>query len=392
MMRILIVLTLALTSCSEGTTPDEEVKDPVAQTVEFGEGGLSSNSGTGTIFYSGAIATKWSAEITEGGDYASFSSNDLQLTKSGIVTSAEASTLYYYYEENKSSETEASVDRQIEITFTFDGSEPVVIDITQLSQTSEDSPYFKDSTPRFNEIPAMVDNDDYIYVTHTTSLNNGTDIRNFSLCFDIENHAAAWVAFPYHRVFDGDAGRNESWTYDPKIPEEYQPNLKNSYSGSYDRGHQMASADRQATSEMNRQTFYFSNMTPQLGTLNQRTWATFETAVRRQVCTDTLFVVTGADYNTTIGTTTDRDGMVCPLPGAYYKVMLRTKSGNTGKAVTECDASELQAIGFWFEHRAYDEIPTPVSVATIEERTGFDFFPNVPDEVKESYSSDDWNF
>ncbi len=239
-----------------------------------------------------------------------------------------------------------------------------------------------------------VDNDDdnNIYVTHYTTLSSGEKVRNYSLCFDKENRAATWVAYPYHKIYDGHQNRTNKWDYDPKIPAEYQPNLDNSYDGNYDRGHQLPSADRLATYEMNAQTFYYSNMTPQLGTLNQQKWATIEGEVRDQVCSDTLYVVTGADFTKTIGVTYDKDGVACPLARGYYKVMLRTISGNSGKAISECKASELKAIGFYFEHKYYSTVPEPVSVSYIEEKTGLEFFPNIPKEVKENFKASQWSF
>ncbi|MFR9504058.1 MAG: DNA/RNA non-specific endonuclease [Rikenellaceae bacterium] len=384
MMKIMLLLSLTITSCSENN--EEEIIDPVEQSAILDTSDVSDTSGTGKIIYTADIGVEWSAEVTEGGDFVSFSLFESLPTKQGAAISAVSNTLFFYYDQNDFSE-----DRQATISFTFDGSEPIELTLTQLSTTSSSYPYKSDYSPRWNEIPAMVDDEEYIYVSHSVTL-NGAEVRNFSLCFDKENYAAAWVAYPYHTAYDGNVGRVEDWTYDPKIDAQYQPNLNSSYYGDYDRGHQVASGDRQATSEMNRQTFYFSNMTPQLNTLNQQKWATVESQVRNQVCSDTLFVVTGADFTTTIGTTTDKDGKVCPLPGAYYKVLLRTRLGNTGKAISECSADELQAIGFWFDHKYYSAVPDPVSVKEIEEKTGFTFFPNIPEEVKATFKSTDWSF
>ncbi len=383
---LLLVALLLPTSCSDSTNgSDEEVGESVVHTVVLDESELSDVGGTNKIYYTATEGTAWSAEITQGGDFLSFSTFESTLTISGVAKSSVLNILYFYYEDNDLTE-----DREASILFTFDGAQGVELTLNQMSTASSSNPYKSDDTPRWSEIPAKVESDTYIYVSHSVTL-NGSEVRNYSLCYDKENYAAAWVAYPYHTVYDGNVGRVEDWTYDPKIDTQYQPNLTNSYSGSYDRGHQIASADRQATSEMNRQTFYYSNMTPQLGTLNQQKWATVEATVRNQVCSDTLFVVTGADFTTTIGTTTDRDGKVCPLPGAYYKVMLRTRLGNSGKSVSECSASELQAIGYWFEHEYYSAVPDPVSVKEIEERTGFTFFPNIPEEVKSTLKTTDWS-
>ncbi len=391
LLRALLLSTLILTSCSSTTTNglDEEVTGPSEQYVEISVTEVSETSGNGKITYSAEQGTAWSAKIVEGDDFCSFAfKSQVTQTSGTVATSGVNNTLYFYYDEN-----DYPYDRQATITFTFEGSAAVEFVVKQLSVESADSPYSgsDNTSPRWFELPTKVDDSNYLYVTHSTELNSST-VRNFSLCFDIESRAAAWVAYPFHTVYDGGVGRNERWTYDPKIPSDYQADLSSSYDGNYDRGHQMASADRQATVEMNRQTFYFSNMTPQLNTLNQQKWATLEGMVRDQVCADTLYVVTGADYSSNLGYTTDASGNRCAIPNAYFKVLLRTTQGNSGKAISECSATELQAIGFWLEHRKYDAVPDPVSVKEIETKTGFNFFPSIPEEVKASYKSSQWNF
>ncbi len=388
-MGLLFALTLLITSCSEN---GEEVTGSADQSVVISASEFDAVKGSGKITYMADVGTAWSAEVTEGDDFVSFSITSTKSTIEGEVVSSGANTLYFYYSSNS-----YVVDRTAKISFAFEGAEAVEFSIKQLSSISEDSPYVSGTlAPRWAEIPEWDDDENYLYVTHSTSTTSGEAVRNFSLCFDVQNRAAAWVAYPYHSIYDGSVGRNEDWDYDPKIPTSYQANLSSSYGSyggnSYDRGHQMASNDRQATVSMNKQTFYYSNMTPQLSSLNQGMWKSLEAAVLKQVCVDTLFVVTGADFSPVIGYTTDNSGKSCAIPSAYYKVLLRTRIGFTGKAVSECSASELQAIGFWVEHEAQSDIPSPVSVQEIEQKSGFTFFPGIPDEVKASYTLSDWNF
>jgi endonuclease G len=145
---------------------------------------------------------------------------------------------------------------------------------------------------------------------------------------------------------------------------------------------------------MNKQTFYFSNMTPQLDRLNQDMWAQLETKVRNNKCSDTLYVVTGAYFGSGAGTTTDGAGNTVPIPTHYYKVLLRTKSGNSGKAIQNCTADELISIGFWVEQKSYGNIAPPTSICTtvsdIEKKTGFTFFPKVADSVKQQNNPTQW--
>ncbi|MFR9523775.1 MAG: DNA/RNA non-specific endonuclease [Rikenellaceae bacterium] len=270
------------------------------------------------------------------------------------------------------------------------GSSGEVSDVDALSQSS---PYTTLYAPRWSEVPAYIENENYQYVTHSAELNDGT-VRNFSLCFDSEKRAAIWVAFPYHEVYAGDAGRTDKWGFDPIIDELLQASISSSYADcdgvSYDRGHQISSGDRLATEELNAQTFYYSNMTPQNASLNRGQWSSLEDDVRAQVCADTLYVVTGADFSTTLGVTTDAAGNECPIPAAYFKVMVRTCSGDSGKVISECSASELQAIGYWVENIYTGVLPDPISVSEVEEKTGLTFFPGVPQSVKDVCAARLW--
>ena len=236
--------------------------------------------------------------------------------------------------------------------------------------------------------PEKKTDENFIYVSHFASLNNRT-VRNYSFCYDKTLHVAHWVAYPLHSVYRGSIDRTDDFQYDPKVDYSWQPNLAaGSYRGSYDRGHQLPSADRTATRELNLQTFYATNMTPQLNRLNQDMWANLEAKVRAQICNDTLYVVTGCYYANTNTTTTDRDGKVCPVPTNYFKVLLRTRTGTTGKRIADCSADELKAIGFWVDQKSYGDIQPPasicMSVAEIEKKTGFTFFPNIPESAAES--------
>lgn len=249
-----------------------------------------------------------------------------------------------------------------------------------------------DNTNYRPECPAKVSNSNYIYLTHTAKIGN-KNMRNYSMCFDINKYAALWVAYPLHSCYtSGGAGRayqsSEVWPYDPDISQTYQAVGKSGYSG-LTRGHQIPSADRQANIDMNAQTFYMSNMTPQGYDFNGGIWAALESRVRSYQCKDTLYVVTGAHWENTnyrVG-----KGNRYPVPTHYYKVLLRTVGGNTGMAVTEAQRGDLKCIGFWLDHSASGTINKSYckSVAEIERLTGHTFFPDV-DVDKTQCNPSDW--
>ena len=198
---------------------------------------------------------------------------------------------------------------------------------------------------------------------------------------------------------EGGGKRTNAWSYDPCCVEDaYEPNLKNAYypqggsSNSHSRGHQLPSADRLASDADNATTFYFTNMTPQLQSLNGATWEDLESDLRAKwMCSDTLYVVTGAHFAPGYSYAYDNKGIgkACAVPTHYYKVILRTKSGNSGKWVGNCSANELKCVGFWFDHAAKAPRQT-MSVAEIEKKTGHTFFPNVKNAPKTTYNASEW--
>ena len=252
------------------------------------------------------------------------------------------------------------------------------------------------------ELPVRIEGANLHYVTHYAPVADKSlggvmvDKRNFSLCFDRSKRAALWVAYPLHESYLG-SGRVETWEYDPQIPKADQPELYRGYANgtTWNRGHQIPNADRNAHPTMQAQTFYFSNMTPQNGTLNQQPWARLEGRIRDWKCSDTLYVVTGAYWEHTNNTTTDNKGNVCPIPTHYYKVLARTRLGNVrkkGDQLGSYPASELQTIGFWVANKSgQGEAKAWVkSVEEIEALTGQRFFPTLPYEAKKQKNALQW--
>lgn len=253
------------------------------------------------------------------------------------------------------------------------------------------------------EMPGALDNEDFFYYAHAALPSNAA-LRNYSFCLDKTRYCALWVAYPLHACYLGEADRTDKFGYDPDVPTAWQANIgSNAYypqggaSYSHARGHQLPSADRTATEADNVTTFYATNMTPQLQTLNGGQWQSLEGKVRDWICSDTLYVVTGAwfDPNRTPHYAYDSKGQgkACPVPTHYWKVLLRSKSGNTGKPLRELPASELQSIGFWMDHddkNSWNVASSACSVREIERHTGFTFFVNVPDAPKSTWDGTLW--
>ena len=107
-------------------------------------------------------------------------------------------------------------------------------------------------------------------------------------------------------------------------------------------------------------------------------------------CVDTLYQVVGCYWE---NTNTKASGTV--IPTHYYKALLRTKNGNTGKWVVNCSRDELKCVAFIVRHNSSQKYTDPnesmmISIEELEELTGFTFFANVPNAPKDTYNPSDW--
>jgi endonuclease G len=385
---MLCLLTLTFASCGDSNKGGDEPTGGAGaywNTSSTDKATVRADQDVTYLVLPNAIGASWSATLS-GGSWCSFTLSGVQAEKSGVISGAR-DVLYVYFNKNTGED-----ERTATLSITIGGDAPQTFNITQLSSTQQAQPSFSG----WAEIPEEKDNSNYTYVTHTITLDN-KKVRNYSICFDKSVKASLWVAYPLHSAYIGGLGRTDEWAFDPLIADTWQANcVHGSYKGAYDRGHQIPSGDRTASKEMNEQTFYMSNMTPQASNLNQQMWANLESKIRSYSCSDTLYVVTGAYFGKDgkgSGSTTDAAGNTCPLPSYYYKVVLRTRSGNTGKTIKECQDSELKSIGFWVQHKAASGQPTKSickSVSDIEKETGFTFFPQVSAAVKSQNVPAEW--
>lgn len=229
------------------------------------------------------------------------------------------------------------------------------------------------------ELPAM-DNPDLGYYSHSFEM-NGKEYRNYSFGWSQKDLVALWMAYPLCSMYTNKTvSRTDAWAYDPILGPEYSPAPFGGYGGSYARGHQVPSADRLCSLNANVQTFYGSNMTPQLNAHNEGIWQTLESKVRTLANTsDTTYVVTGCVVDGSTTFTQDSDGKKMTVPVGYYKVLLRYSKSST--------ISTWAAMAFYTEHKSYSGSTSlrslAMSVDELEEMLGMDFFVNLPAKLGE---------
>ena len=342
-----------------------------------------------TLVTSGDARFDWSAAIVEGYEWASFSDSNEQISKKGKV----GNTAKIYLANNT-----ATDKRSATVMVKFSDGYTISLAFDQLPM-SENALY--DRT--WAEQPAYTDNDDLIHKTYYTTLANGDYVRNYSICYDTDKLVSRWVAYPLHSCYiNPSLSRTNAWGFDPALPENIQQNI---ISGGYndggnrqlDRGHMLPSASRYSTYDTNAQTFYATNIMPQNSTFNQGVWGQLEGQVRKAICADTLYVVVGTLFED--GQRFTSRGRTIARPSHCYKLLLRTKAGNTKKSISQITkADEIKAIAFIFENQssAGSINSAATSIAEIEKRAGMTFFrnlnPEIADKVKSQNNISDWNF
>lgn len=259
------------------------------------------------------------------------------------------------------------------------------------------------------EIPYL--NSANLYVDHYVEM-EGKQMLNYALEWNAEKKHAAWVAFSFDEVTSKDVvSRTDAWDVDPGLPADMQTTEAQHKSDGYDKGHICASEDRVYSKEANEQTFYYSNMSPQISSFNQGFWQKLEARVQKwgrstPTTYDKVYVTKGGTINQllisftglvkagdSLYPTTNENGftihgLACPK---YYYMAILSEKGDA-----------YHAIGFWIAHRedlpkqpTVDELKKyAVSIDELEEYTGLDFFCNLPDviedEVESSFNTSDW--
>lgn len=238
------------------------------------------------------------------------------------------------------------------------------------------------------EVPASQANE--IFVTHDIELDNrdgGVDtVMNYCLAYDTLKYHSRWVAFRFdssNRAKNVGRSGNDAFQDDQAIFARFFIG-SNGFGSGYDRGHLCASNDRLVSETANRQTFYMTNMSPQIGQFNQQYWVNYETYVadlgRQADFSDTLYVVKGGTIrdDQILEKVRRNNGKEVVVPKYYYMALLSCKAGG------------YQGMAFLMEHREYKENSSTkeekaahaISIDSLESFTGIDFFHNLPDTVE----------
>ena len=216
------------------------------------------------------------------------------------------------------------------------------------------------------EIPKTVGKRDEIVIRHlgyTVSYNNFYKTPN-------------WVAWELTRQeTEGDEERTNKFLPDPELPEPRVTTSDYTRSG-YDRGHMAPAADMKWSSRAMKESFYMSNICPQNRKLNRDDWGDLEESCRKWAEKyGTVHIACGPIYDTKSPKRIGKSRVA--VPDRFFKVVLIYNRKNP------------MAMGFLFDNKAHHQNLKNymVTVDKVEEETGLDFFPKVPDSIEERIES-----
>jgi endonuclease G len=204
--------------------------------------------------------------------------------------------------------------------------------------------------------------------------------------FDRRTRNPSWVAEHITpeslKKSDGDR-KNSVFLEDPSIPEKFRGKLKDYFRSGYDRGHQVPAADAKWSQDAMDDTFYLSNMCPQVGEgFNRDYWAHFEDFCRRLTSSyPSVRIVTGplylpkreADGKWRVSYEVIGNPPNIAVPTHFYKVIF-AEDGSAGGQV---------AIGAFVLPNAKIPNATPltqfeVPVEAVERASGLEFATQLP--------------
>lgn len=185
------------------------------------------------------------------------------------------------------------------------------------------------------------------------------DREGYAAGYSPSKKQAHWVqyrltadeAFPSNAV-----KRSDRFTSDPLLPGGV--NEADYKQSGYDRGHLAPAADMSWSEKAMKESFYMSNMTPQVPAFNRGIWKKLEEWTRRIASAETnIVVITGSIFNST---STTASGIA--VPSACFKVIYD-------------ETPPCKAIGFLLSNEAStnDLQSFAKPVAEVENASGFSF-------------------
>ena len=207
--------------------------------------------------------------------------------------------------------------------------------------------------------------------------------RGYTLSFKPQYQQAAWVAYVLrgYQLKESHVERDGEFVVDP-LAKPHSADDADYNNAGYDRGHLADDEYLIWSAQSMKESFYYSNASPQVPAFNRGVWKRLEELVRYWAeAYDSVYVVTGPVLQNGLPTI-GHDKV--SVPQTFYK------------AVLVYNAKAVQGIGFVLRNEASAATlkSFAVSIDNVEKLTGLDFFPKLPDDVEQkiedNFNEADW--
>ena len=197
----------------------------------------------------------------------------------------------------------------------------------------------------------------------------------YALLYNELHEQATWVAYNLTRAETKKvASRTNKFIPDPLV-KTYSANNRDYAGSGYDRGHLAPAGDMGWSAITMAESFYYSNMSPQVPAFNRGIWKRLEELVRTWALeNDAVYVVTGPVLTDGLSAIGPNDVSV---PLYFYKVIL------------DYTAPDIKGIGFILPNAGSGESLQnyAVTIDSVEKLTGIDFYPALPDRQEKQMES-----
>lgn len=199
--------------------------------------------------------------------------------------------------------------------------------------------------------------------------------KNLVIGYSHKYRQALWVAYQLNanNLRSKQVRRRDKFMVDPLV--KVKPIRPKDYNRSgYDKGHLAPAADMTYSWETMRNSFFMTNISPQIPGCNRGIWKRIENQVRQWALQEeTLIVITGPIFPAKPKL---MGKAKIPVPEAFFKIVLDTTAPMKMIAFIVPNKTSKRRIASF-----------AVSVDKVEELTGFDFFYDLDSELEEFLES-----
>ena len=206
-------------------------------------------------------------------------------------------------------------------------------------------------------------------------ISNGEIVEHtyYALSYSEEHEQAEWVHYKLNsKMLKGITPRKDSFKPD-RIVTTGSASLTDYKHSGYDRGHLVPAGDMKLSEESMSETFYLSNISPQIAVFNRGVWRKLESIIRSKAKETELYITTGGVLNSNDLTKIGENNV--SVPKQFYKIIY--------------DVKEQRMYGYLMPNKKLESVGDyAVSVDEIEALTGIDFYSELEDELENVLESD----